>query len=112
MPFFSSPAELKIPWEMLRTTIGGSSAIDLKSPHLRSVPEAVQFLKTYGLDVSEADDRAALLHVKTSAIKYLTEELLPHGELRSVPQETLDLDIPGLLVAASARPAPAWPNWP
>lgn len=64
-------------WSILRAIVGGTSAIDVPSLHLRDAGEAAEFLRSYGFDTGEARQRAELEALRQEAIVLLEEELMP-----------------------------------
>ncbi|PIU00868.1 MAG: TIGR04552 family protein [Bdellovibrionales bacterium CG10_big_fil_rev_8_21_14_0_10_45_34] len=75
--------------EILGCVIGGESAVDLRSLHLDTIEKAHRFLKTYGYDLEEAEDRDRLVALFLRAITYLKENY--QAEVGAPPSEVSDI---------------------
>ena len=89
------------PWPVLKSIVGGASAIDVPRLTLSSIAEAEEFLGCYGFVWSNPDHRNEIESLRTEAIEFLNEELLndlPHEIEAQVAAEN---DIRQLLLWAS-----------
>ncbi|NVK44279.1 MAG: TIGR04552 family protein [Oceanospirillaceae bacterium] len=112
VPRLSSAAELEIPWETLETLIGGRSVVDLTQMQIGDEPSAARFLRAYGFDPDDVEDRLWLEQIHARAIRFLDEVLLPWQRIEAVPQRYRELSLGELLIEASQPQEGLWPNWP
>lgn len=88
---------------VFESLIGGRAVIDSARLNVKSVAEAVEYLKTYGYDLEVEADREKLWQIHSRAVVYLRTQLLMEGE--TLPEEISDRnrlgDISQLLVVAS-----------
>lgn len=101
-------------WETLRSFLDGVSPIDLENLSLHNREEAVEFLASYGYDLTVADELAEAAAVLAEALHYLREVLCPaptaHDHTLRLPAELDNLsDIPTVLVIASQPRHPLQP---
>jgi uncharacterized protein (TIGR04562 family) len=93
----------RFPWDSLGAIIGGRSAIDVGRLRVANLNEAAQFLSVYGFDWSREGHRAEVEALRTDALRFIDEELLPDvpdiAINSSVREQT---DVRHLLVWASA----------
>lgn len=90
---------------ILRVILGTESSLDLPRMSIQNRDEAVQFIFTYGYDLSDYKDSEVLWKTHRSAVEILEEEILDVGE--EVPAEIRNReelgDLSQLLIIASAK---------
>jgi len=89
--------------EILEVVLGSRYTIDLPKMNIKSREEALQFIFTYGYDISHYKDSEALWKTHRTAVEILEEEILDIGE--TLPEairnrEELQ-DLTNLLLSAS-----------
>ncbi len=90
--------------------MGGRSALDSPRLNLVSADDAASFLRAYGFDVSDAEQRRELQDIRRVALDFLEAELLPPG-LHVLPQVRRMQDVRTLLVWASHTGGSARQRW-
>jgi uncharacterized protein (TIGR04562 family) len=89
----------------LESMIGGVSVLDIPYFSIQSRTQAADFLKTYGYDVTNADDLQKMWSYHRKAVTYIQNELLRQGEI--IPAKLSDPnelgDITNLFIMASTR---------
>ena len=87
----------------LSVVAGGASALDRKSLNIHGLDEAESFLKSYGYQISQADDLERLWYFHRRALVLMSEKL--HINLTQMPEELRSKealkDIRHLLIYAS-----------
>ena len=92
---------LDIRWELLKSIIGGLSAIDVPRLNIDSHQEAVAFLECYGFDIDISAHREEIENIRVESILLIEEDLLQ--DIDKVPEEIRDCrDVCQLLLWASA----------
>ncbi|GGO82766.1 hypothetical protein GCM10011348_24870 [Marinobacterium nitratireducens] len=110
-PRLGSAAELEIPWDTLEILIGGRSVVDLEQLQVGDENAALRYLRAYGFDLSDEDDRLWLERIHTRAIAFLDEVVLPWQRIEAVPKDYREMPLEALLVEASQPSDGRWPNW-
>ena len=64
IPVIHSEDEFKIPWQTLRSIIGGKSIIDINEIDTVSIDQAVAFLRDYGVNPDTVEGQAALTEIR------------------------------------------------
>ena len=105
IPVISDPGELNIPWRTLQTIIAGRSLIDTFELNIDNLDEAYKFLDSYGVQNSE--DGEKLLN---TALEYVENVLLKDTRL-GLPEKTIGLTLPELMLEASAGSKSAISEW-
>ena len=102
-PVLENQDELKIPWETLKTIIGGTSIIDTKQLHTSNLRRALVFLRAYGINPDNPDDVAASQTILQVALQYMDEVFLKQGvdEASQFPKELRERPIHMLLQDAA-----------
>lgn len=112
IPVIHSEDEFKIPWQTLRSIIGGESIIDIGEIYTDSIDLAVSFLKDYGVNPDTTEGRAALSEIKELTIEYLHKLILKDFERAEFDRVISDKSIPELLLAAASWQNSNRVNWP
>lgn len=93
---------VNFPWDTLRATIGGTSAIDVPRLHIQTEQEASDFLANYGFHCQLHTHRNELEYLRSEAITFIEEILLvDEPELRIPPEIREQRDTRQLLLWAS-----------
>lgn len=112
LPVIHSEDEFKIPWQTLRSIIGGESIIDIEEIDTVSIDLAVAFLKDYGVNPETAEGQAALTEIRDLAIEYLHSVILKNIERVDFDRAISDKSLPELLLAATSGQNSNRVNWP
>jgi len=112
LPVIDSEEEFSIPWQTLRSIIGGVSIIDIGEVHIHTFDEANNFLKSYGINPQTAEGKLALEEVKDLAIEYLNNVILKAKEKPGFARAISKKTLPEILVSATQWPANGAINWP
>lgn len=91
--------------QMLDCVVGGVSVLDIERLNIQSVSEAREFVRAYGYDMDNAEDREQLWATHRRAVALIQEELLDQDE--SIPESLIDpaqlKELGNLLLIASSR---------
>lgn len=96
----------KFPWSVLDVLIGGKSSIDLKELETPTVEQASDFLKSYGFDHNNDQDRKKMHAIMIESIHFISSYLMPkEWKLGNrPPKELLEcIDVRKILVWASSK---------
>ncbi len=96
--------------DALRTLVGGQSALDNPRLNLVSAEDAGAFLRAYGFDVADPEQRRELHEIRRVALDFLEAELLP-PDLHVLPEVRRMQDVRTLLVWASHTDRSARQRW-
>ena len=111
IPVIHSEDEFKIPWQTLRSIIGGESIIDIGEIHTSNIDLALSFLGAYGVNPDTEEGRAALAEIRDLAMEYLRSVILKDIERADFDRAIADKSLPELLVAASSWQSRRRVNW-
>lgn len=97
--------KLEFPSQMMKTIIGGYSTIDVPHLDFHSLEEVGEFLKTYGYDLSVADEEEAVWKIFEQSLLILQKYILdPHEKIPEVLCTRQQVqDIRRLFLYASTR---------
>lgn len=100
----------RLPWETLRSVIGGRSAIDVPRLHCQTLDEAGHFLECYGFDPSRTAHQEELDELRRQAIEFIETELLDDSE--RIPETVrAEHDTRRLILWASEREPSERRSW-
>jgi len=112
LPVIHSEDEFKIPWQTLRSIIGGESIIDISEFHTDHIALAESFLKEYGVNPDTSEGRAALGEIRALAIEYLQSVILKDFERAEFDRVIANKTLTELMLAASSWQSSKRVNWP
>ncbi len=112
LPVIHSEEEFKIPWQTLRSIIGGESIIDINEIDMASINQAIAFLKDYGVNPDSTEGQVTLIEIRDMAIEYLHDVILKDIEKVDFDRAISDKSLPELLFAAARWQNRKRVNWP
>ncbi len=92
---------IQLPWDTLRSIVGGRSAIDAPHMHCHDLADAEAFLECYGFDTHRAEHLAELAELRQLAVEFIETELLDDERIPDAVRN--EEDVRSLLVWASDR---------
>lgn len=102
-------------WDTIRVILEGTSPLELPAMAVADRDEAQQFLRHYGFDLDDANDRRAALQIHEEAVAFIRNFLLSaHASTVSleIPREIAEpADLTDLLVLASSAPPGPLGRW-
>jgi uncharacterized protein (TIGR04562 family) len=78
------PIERPLPWQLLSGLVQGLSVIEQNTIQVRSPEEAHRFLRTYGYDLSDAQDAQQVQQLIQEAVHFIENRLLEAAEGETV----------------------------
>lgn len=102
-------------WGVLDVLISDRSPIDLKRLGITDREDAYYFVRNYGFDLEDPEDRAEVERTRSEAIQFIQEHFLEtlNSEYQplSIPQAILNADTLSLLLLASSNPRGYLQKW-
>ncbi len=89
------------PWPVLRSIIGGASAIDVPRLAVASIEEAEAFIECYGFCWQEPEHRAEIEKLRRDALAFIDEELINDISIDIDPRVSSEDDLRKVLLWAS-----------
>lgn len=101
-----------VPWEALKSIVGGRSAIDEPRLHVNSLEGGQILLESYGFDWNRPTHRSELETLRRQALLFLREDILgPDLHLRVPAWLDQETDVRQLMVYASITPREDQQHW-
>lgn len=103
---------LRFQWDIIEAMVGGASAIDLPALRVDTPAQAERFLRSYGFDVHEPNQRLELEWVRSRSVAFIEEQLLEGLPELSLPEPLrYETDVARIMIAASSTTRDLGQRW-